>query len=136
MAAELAAAELEARAGRNRALVARLAAGLDELPGVSVFAAGAERLPNTLMFALDGIDGETLLMALDREGLAVSSGSACHTGSGAPSHVLAAMGVPEAVARGAVRVSFGLDSTPADVDALLAGLQRQAAALRRLAATA
>ena len=136
MAAELAAAELGARAGRNRALVERLAAGLQALPGVDLFAAGAERLPNTLMFALDGIDGETLLMALDREGLAVSSGSACHTGTGAPSHVLAAMGITDAVARGAVRVSFGLGSTPDDVDALLAGLQRQAVALRRLAATA
>ncbi len=135
-AAELVAAELASRADAARALTARLLAGLRDLHGVTLFGGGAERLPNTVLFALDGVDGEALLMALDREGLAVSSGSACHTGSGAPSHVLTAMGVPDAVARGAIRVSVGQGNTAADVDALLVALHRQAAALRRLVATA
>ncbi len=135
-AAELVAAELASRADAARALTTRLLAGLRDLHGVTLFGGGAERLPNTVLFALDGVDGEALLMALDREGLAVSSGSACHTGSGAPSHVLTAMGVPDAVARGAIRVSVGQGNTAADVDALLVALHRQAAALRRLVATA
>lgn len=135
-AAELAGVELAARAAAARALVERLGLGLRAIPGITCFAAGAERLPNTVLFAVDGIDGEALLLALDREGIAVSSGSACHSGTGAPSHVLAAMGVADAVARGAIRVSVGQGNDAADIDALLAALGRQVSALRRLVATA
>lgn len=135
-AAELALAELDPRAAAARALVARLDLGLRAIPGLTCFASGAERLPNTRLFAIDGIDGEALLLALDRDGVAVSSGSACHSGTGAPSHVLAAMGVPDAVARGAIRVSVGQGSAAADIDALLAALGRQVSALRRLVASA
>lgn len=127
-AAELAAAELGDRARAAAALREQLERGLAALPGISVLAAGAGRLPNTSMFALAGYDGEALLLALDRAGLAVSSGSACHSGSGAPSHVLTAMGVPEATARGAVRVSFGHGNSAADVEALLAALAQLAGA--------
>lgn len=122
LACELAAAERAQRSAHTRALRDRLEAGLAALPGVEIFAAGAERLPNTVQFALAGWEGEALLMQLDRRGFAVSSGSACASGRGEPSHVLLAMGVPRERAFGAVRVSLGKDNTPDEVDAFLAAL--------------
>jgi cysteine desulfurase len=123
-AAELAAAELDARRDYALGLRERLEAGLAGLPGVQVLGEGAERLPNTTLFTVAGMQGETLLMQLDRKGLAVSSGSACASGSTEPSHVLTAMGVPADLARGAVRVSLGQGNSAADVDRLLAELER------------
>lgn len=121
-AAELAAAELESRSQHCLVLRERLDAGLRSLPGVQLFADGAPRLPNTTQFMLPGWDGEALLMHLDRLGYAVSSGSACASGSGEPSHVLLAMGVDPQAAKGAVRVSLGKDSRESDVDGLLGAL--------------
>lgn len=122
-AAELAVAEMDARATHTRALRERLEAGLRARPDAVIFGGGApERLPNTLQFALAGWDGEALLMALDRKGYAVSSGSACASGSGEPSHVLLAMGFDRVTAKGAVRASFGRDNSAGDVDGLLAAL--------------
>jgi cysteine desulfurase len=106
--------------------------GLLALPGVTVFAADQERLPNTLMFAVDGIDGETLLMELDRKGLAVASGSACSSDGGAPSHVLTAMGVPAGLARCALRVSLGKDNSAADIQQLLKVLGGMTALLKKM----
>jgi len=123
-AAELARAEWRERSTRLAELRARLEAGLRRLPGVTLFAAGAERLPNTVQFGIGGIDGEMLVMALDRFQIAVSSGSACSSGGGEPSHVLLAMGIDEARAKSAVRVSLGKDNTEADVDRFLAALER------------
>lgn len=125
-AAELAQAEWPARAAHTRALRVSIEAGLASIPGATVFGARAERLPNTLQFALPGFEGEGLLMALDRHGVAVSSGSACAAGSGEPSHVLLAMGVDAATARGAIRVSLGRDNTDEDAERLLAILQELA----------
>lgn len=121
-AAELAALELAERGAHVRALHEQLEAGLKEIPSVTVFGAAAERLGNTTQFALAGWDGEALLMHLDRKGFAVSSGSACASGSGEPSHVLLAMGVDAPTAKGAVRVSFGKGNTAADVTGFLAAL--------------
>ena len=95
---------------------------------VTVFGRAAPRLSNTLQFALQGWDGEALLMALDRKGYAVSSGSACASGSGEPSHVLLAMGYDRVTAKGAVRVSFGKDNREAEVDGFLAALAAISAA--------
>lgn len=125
-AAEFAAVDREARAEHSRALIAALEAGLRELSGVTLFATGAERLPNTLMFALAGFSGEALLLGLDRVGVAISSGSACHSGSGEPSHVLKAMGVADELAHGTVRVSVGHGNGAADIDTLLGALRRLA----------
>lgn len=122
-AAELALQELDARAAHARALRDRLEAGLAALRGVTIFGAGVERLPNTLQFALAGYEGEALLMQLDRKGFGVSSGSACASGKGEPSHVLLGMGVPRDVAGGAIRVSLGRDNTEADIDGFLAALK-------------
>jgi cysteine desulfurase len=122
-AAELARLELEARASHVRGLRERLESGLREMGGVRLFSAEAERLPNTLQFGLGGIDGEALVMTLDRRGIAVSSGSACASGAGEPSPVLLAMGIDPGVAKTAIRVSLGKDNTAADIDALLAALK-------------
>lgn len=121
-AAELARLELDARSSQVRALRERLEAQLKQLPDVRIFAAQAARLPNTVQFGIAGYAGEWLVMELDRRGFAVSSGSACHSASGQPSHVLLAMGCSDAVARSALRVSLGAENTADDIDALLAAL--------------
>ncbi|MGQ0698240.1 MAG: cysteine desulfurase family protein [Panacagrimonas sp.] len=124
-AAELAIAELDARAKHALGLRQRLEAGLRTRSDALIFGGSAPlRLPNTIQFALAGWDGEALLMALDRKGFAVSSGSACASGSGEPSHVLLAMGHDRVTAKGAVRASFGKDNTVADVDGFLAALDQ------------
>ncbi|MBT8118606.1 MAG: cysteine desulfurase [Gammaproteobacteria bacterium] len=121
-AAELAMAEMQMNARKMYQLRDALEKGLKELNEVSVFADRAERLPNTLQFGVNGFDGETLLMQLDRKAIAVSSGSACTSGKTEPSHVLKAMKVPDALANSAIRVSFGKHNTMSDVEALLAAL--------------
>lgn len=123
VAAELAVAELARRTAHTLALRERLDAGLRALPGLRLFADGVERLSNTSQFGLAGWDGEALLMQLDRQGYAVSSGSACASGSGEPSHVLLAMGIDPVTAKGAVRVSLGKDSRESDVDGFLVALR-------------
>lgn len=94
------------------------------VPGVVIFGADAARLANTSNFALPGIAAETALMALDLDGVMVSSGAACSSGKVKPSHVLKAMGVSEDFARCALRVSFGWNSTEADADAAIASIVR------------
>ncbi len=94
------------------------------VPGVVVFGADVARLPNTSNFALPGIAAETALMALDLDGVMVSSGAACSSGKVKPSHVLKAMAVSDELARSALRVSFGWNSTQADADAALASIAR------------
>ncbi len=85
-----------------------------------VFGAGVERLPNTTCFAVPGLNAETLLMAFDLEGIAVSSGSACSSGKVTKSHVLAAMGVAPEISRAAIRVSLGWDTTPEHIHHFIA----------------
>ncbi|HUP92868.1 MAG TPA: cysteine desulfurase family protein [Solimonas sp.] len=126
VACELAGQELDARAAHSGALRDRLEIGLRALPGSAIFGDGAERIPNTCQFALAGYDGEALLMQLDRKGYAVSSGSACASGLGEPSHVLLAMGYARDTAKGAIRVSLGKDNTDAEIDGFLAALRELA----------
>jgi cysteine desulfurase len=128
-AAELAQQEWQARAQHTAALRDRLEAGLQTLPGVRVFGGAVERLPNTVQFAVPGFEGEALLMQLDRKGFAVSSGSACASGKGEPSHVLLAMGVPREIAAGAIRVSLGVANTAEQIDGFLDTLRQLLAAL-------
>ena len=98
-------------------------------PEAEVFGREAPRLPNTSAFAVPGVSAETLLMALDLAGIAVSSGSACASGKVGRSHVLEAMGVKPDLRAGVLRVSFGWSSTEADVERVLA---QMAATLDRL----
>lgn len=102
------------------ALRDRLEAGLrDATPEAVIFGADAERLPNTTLVSMPGAKAETLVIAFDLDGIAVSSGSACSSGKVAPSHVLAAMGVPAELARGAIRISTGPATTETEVDRFL-----------------
>jgi cysteine desulfurase len=100
----------------------------------AIFGAGAKRLPNTSNFAIPGLSAETALIALDLDGIAVSSGSACSSGKVKPSHVLSAMGVDENLARGGLRVSFGWSSKKDDVSAILASLRKLLARQAAIAA--
>lgn len=125
VAAELVRQELGTDSERIRRLRDALESALGQYPQVAVFAQQAQRLPNTVQLAVAGIDGETLLMQLDRAGIGVSSGSACSSGKGEPSHVLMAMGVEADVARGAIRISLGHDTRQQDIDALLSQIEQQ-----------
>jgi len=99
-------------------------------PGVTIFGTDAPRLSNTSNFAFPGVAAETAVMALDLDGVMVSSGAACSSGKVRPSHVLKAMGVPDDVAQSALRVSFGWNSLPTDVDAVLSSLEKISAQAR------
>jgi cysteine desulfurase len=123
---------LQQRTDHCQQLRDRAEQALQAIAGVVIFSQQARRLPNTIFFAVDGIEGSTLLMSLDRDGIAVSSGSACASDSGEPTHVLRAMGVDDGLAHGAVRVSFGSGNTVDDVDRLVASLQRQIESLLKL----
>lgn len=105
---------------RLRTLQQRLERGLRSIsPDCVIFGAGAPRLANTTCFALPGTAAETLLIAFDLAGVAISSGSACSSGKVAPSHVLAAMEVPDDLARAALRVSCGWSTGESEVDRFL-----------------
>lgn len=89
-------------------------------PEAVIFAEEVERLPNTTYFSVAGLTAELLLIALDLEGIAVSSGAACSSGKVEPSHVLAAMGVPSDLANGAIRISLGWSTTDEDIEHFIA----------------
>jgi len=127
--------ELVQRTGMVRQLRDQLEIGLKSL-GAKIFGNKVERIPNTSFFAFPEIEGETLVMALDRKGFAVASGSACSSDSTEPSHVLMAMGVEPDLARGAVRVSFGSGNTPEQVETFLTVLENELGRLRQLTAIA
>lgn len=134
-ACRLAVEAKSAVAARLLALRDVLEKGLAE-QGATIFGLGAERLPNTVYFSLPGIDGETLVGKLDRAGFAVASGAACSSAKPEPSHVLMAMGVEPALARGAVRVSLGRETTGQQVEDFLRALGVTVFQLKRLAALA
>jgi len=114
-AAELAKSELAQRTDALLRLKTELEAGLRAIPGLTVFAEGAPRLPNTVQFGLPNCDGEMLLMTLDQRGIAVSSGSACASGGKEPSYVLTAMGIHPPLAQSALRISLGMATTQEEI---------------------
>jgi cysteine desulfurase len=119
-AAELALARLDEEDTRVRVLRDRMEETiLRTIPYTTLHGAKEPRLPNTSNIAFDFIEAEAVLMLLDQAGVCASSGSACTTGSLDPSHVLLAMGVPPARARGSLRLSLGVYNTDEDVDYLL-----------------
>jgi cysteine desulfurase len=134
-ACELAVENLTAFDMHTENLRQHLEAGLCKLNAV-IFGHHGLRLPNTSFFAFEHIDGDTLVTALDKAGFAVASGSACSSNSGEPSHVLLAMGVPEELARGAIRVSFGAANTLEQVQHFLTALEKELKRLRNLTAIA
>lgn len=122
-AAELASQELDARAAHVLKLRERLESLLRRMPGLRIFSHQAPRLPNTTQFAMPGMHSATLLGLLDKKGFAVSSGSACASGTNEASPVLLAMNVPHDLALCAIRVSFGKGNTEAEVDQFVAALK-------------
>lgn len=121
VACELAAAGLAAEHQRLVRLRGQLIEGLAAL-GAQVFGLGAERVANTVYFAISDLDGETLVGRLDRAGYAVGSGTACSSAHHQPSATLLAMGVAPELAKGAVRVSLGSANTEAQIHGFLAAL--------------
>jgi cysteine desulfurase len=120
-----------------RALRDRLEAGvLDSIEGTVVNGTADGRVPNTTNISFDGIEAESLLIALDLEGVAVSTGSACSSGTLEPSHVLKAMGLPQAFARNSLRFSLGPSTTADEIAFVLDVLPRLVSKLRRLGRTA
>lgn len=113
--------EIAAEAARLLALRTRLETGLlAATPMAQIVAVDAGRLPNTVCIVIPGVAAETLVMALDLAGAAISAGSACSSGKVAASHVLRAMGLGDHLARQAVRISMGWTTTSAEVDRFLA----------------
>lgn len=131
-AAQAAVASLAYNAARMTAARDRLEARVREIaPEAVIFGADAPRLPNTTLLTVSGIRAETALIALDLEGVAVSSGSACSSGKVAPSHVLAAMGVPSELALGAIRVSLGPITTDDEIEIFLKAWTKRVIGLSR-----
>jgi len=122
-------AALEVDASRLQDLRNRLEKGLQQTPGMIVFSAGTQRLPNTSLFTVPGLKAETAVIGFDLGGIAVSSGSACSSGKVQPSHVLAAMGVGRELAQGAVRLSLGWSTSEADIDRCLEAWRKLAGTL-------
>ena len=135
LACELAANNLATYQAHTQALRDQFEQGLASMK-VTIFGKQVARLSNTSFFAVNDIEGETLVMALDRQGYAVASGSACSSDSTEPSHVLLAMGIHADIARGAVRVSFSAQNTAQQVADFLATLNNEMMRLKQLTAIA
>jgi cysteine desulfurase len=133
-ACELALTELS-KTRHYAALARTIEAAVLDIPGSRLNGHPDRRLPNCSHFSFEGLDGHALVVALDLEGICVSSGPACSSGSSAPSHVLTAMGLPEKLAAGSIRVSTGWSTTEADVERFLEVLPGAVERLRKVPAT-
>jgi cysteine desulfurase len=133
VAAELARHKIDTEAPRLSALRDRLEAGiLSSISGTERNGTASPRVPNTTNISVERVEAESLLIGLDLAGIAVSSGSACSSGTLEPSHVLKAMGYPHARTLGSIRFSLGAASTDADVDRVLETLPPLVEKLRSL----
>lgn len=110
----------------------KLIAGLDEIPYSELNGDRNERLPGTVNFCFEGIEGESLLLLLDDKGISASSGSACTSGSLDPSHVLLAIGRPHEVAHGSLRLSLAEDVTEEEIDYLIQSVKEVVEYLRNM----
>jgi cysteine desulfurase len=131
VACELAVTRLAETAQHVAKLCDRLETGLTGM-GAAIFGGQAARIPNTCYFALPDIEGDTLVVKLDKAGFAVAAGAACSSVNPGQSHVLAAMQIDPMLARCAVRVSLGRDNTLQQVDDFLRATQRIVAELRQI----
>ncbi len=130
-ALKLAQERRESENARVAALRDQLVAGVFErIPEVQLTGHPTRRLPNSASFAVKGVEGETLLMALDLEGICVSTGSACTTGEAEPSHVLLSLGFPHEWALGSLRMTLGHLTRPEDITITLEVLSRAVEQLR------
>jgi len=133
VAAERGRSKLEPDAARLAALRDRLEREiLSRIPGTMVNGAREPRVPNTTNISFERVEAESLLIALDLEGIAVSTGAACSSGTLEPSHVLRAMGLPTHRAQNSIRFSLGAGNTDAEIDFLLEKLPKAVEKLRSL----
>lgn len=132
-AVEMREEEMVSEEPRLRALKERLREGISQLiPDVQFVGHPTDSLPNTLNVAFDGAEGEAIMLYLDLAGVAVSTGSACASGSLDPSHVLLATGQPMECAHGSIRISLGRENTAADVEFMLDVLPDVIGKIRRM----
>ncbi|HYS02055.1 MAG TPA: cysteine desulfurase family protein [Candidatus Eisenbacteria bacterium] len=126
--------DFERNTAHLRRLRDRLISGvLDRIPGSRLTGHPTNRLPHHASFLFDGVEGESLLLQLDMQGVAGSSGSACTSGSVEPSHVILALGYPRERAVGSLRLSVGKDNREDEVETVLANLPGMVARLRAMA---
>jgi len=119
LAAESAGSEAKRLEGLRDRLETRL---LSEFPEAKINGAEAVRIPNTTNISFEGVDGESIVLGLDLQGICASTGSACSTGEPEPSHVLTAMGLSTKEAQGSIRISLGKSTEEKDIDAVLNAL--------------
>ncbi len=132
-AAELAAARLTEEVERETAIRDALIDGIIErIPEAKLNGHRAKRLPNNVNFSFKGVEGESMILLMDMNGMCVSSGSACTSGSLDPSHVLMALGLPHEIAHGSLRMTLGRDNTEAHVSRVLDVLPRIVERLREM----
>jgi len=130
----IASRDLTTNTAHLTALRDRLIEGvLDRIPGAELTGHPQQRLPHHASFLFAGVEGESLLLQLDMDGIAASSGSACTSGSLEASHVILALGYPRERALGSLRLSVGKGNTDADIDLVLARLPAMVARLRAMA---
>ena len=133
IASRIAREEMEEEGRRLRELRDRLKEGIQErIPHIRINGDPENGLPNTLNISFEYVEGESIILNLDLQGVAVSSGSACTSGSLEPSHVLMAMGVPPVTAQGSIRFSLGKGNTREDIDRVLEILPPIIEKLRRM----
>ena len=132
-AIQLATEQLKENRAKMTALRDRLMAGIQErIPEVKLNGHPTKRLPNNVNFSFKYIEGESILLMLDMNGIAASSGSACTSGSLDPSHVLLALGLPHEIAHGSVRLTLGDETTEEDIDYTIDVLEKTVARLRAM----
>ena len=131
-ALEQATANLDGYAAKLIPLRDRLIAGLDKIPYGELNGDREHRVPTTVNFCFEGIEGEALLLLLDDKGICASSGSACTSGSLDPSHVLLAIGRPHEVAHGSLRLTLGAETTEEEIDYTIQAVAEVVAYLRNM----
>lgn len=123
-AADIARCDLEEETQRLQRLRDALIQGIEErIPGARLNGHRTRRLPHNVNFSFPDVEGESLVLGLDLQGIAVSSGSACSSGTGEPSHVLRSLGLPESYLNGAVRMTLGRANTEEDIPVVIEALE-------------
>ena len=126
-----ASAKLAQTATTTAALREQLIDGLAKLPGAHLTGERHQRAGSIVHFCFEGVESETLLLLLDKMGICASAGSACSSGALQASHVLRSMGIPDALARGALRLSPGANSTPQQIQTIIQAVGDTVAQLRK-----
>lgn len=121
---------MEIKAGRTIRLRNRLIDGLMDIPHSILNGSPGRRLPGNVNISFEGIEGDTMLILLDRKGIAASSGSACASGSIDPSHVITALGRPHEIALGTLRLSIGEDAAEEEIDYIIEAVKDTVKTLR------